>query len=316
MRPERTTLSRFELKRRSSGGDKKADGILTREGYYDDVVTVLRVKKSLLLITTALLSVLAWGWGVGVLVGVLVAFLYGALAQTRAIRWAAQRLYKSIDRQVLLYIPKISPAVRLLSGRPSEKERHQIGSKDELLHMTRQSPGILSTDEKLLLESGLKFGNRLVSEVMTPQSVIETVNKGELLGPLTLDELYKKGHSRLPVIDGDINHIIGILYIQDLLTVTSRKTPTAEEAMEQKVFYIREDQTLQHALSAFLKTHHHLFVVVNEYRETVGVLSLEDVMEAFLGKKIDDEYDEHSDLRVVAERNVKANNTPKSHIDV
>jgi CBS domain containing-hemolysin-like protein len=151
---------------------------------------------------------------------------------------------------------------------------------------------------------------------MTPRSVVDTVAKGELLGPLTLDVLYKTGHSRLPVIDSDIDHVVGILYVQDLLVVGEKKTPTAAEAMDSKVFYIREDQTLQHALGAFLKTRHHLFVVVNEYRETVGVVSLEDVIEALIGTKINDEFDAHDDLRKVAERNPAANNQPKNRTDV
>ena len=86
--------------------------------------------------------------------------------------------------------------------------------------------------------------------------------------------------------------------------------------MEKRVFYIREDQTLQHALNAFIRTHHHLFVVVNEYRETVGVLSLEDVMEALLGHEIVDEFDAHDDLRKVAERNPRKNNQPTGHTNV
>ena len=53
-------------------------------------------------------------------------------------------------------------------------------------------------------------------------------------------------------------------------------------------------------LAAFLKTQHHLFIVVNEFRETVGLLSLEDVIEALLGQKIIDEYDVYGDIRKAA----------------
>lgn len=151
---------------------------------------------------------------------------------------------------------------------------------------------------------------------MTPRAVVDTVNKKDLLGPLTLDTLYKTGHSRLPVMDGDIDHIVGVLHIQDLLKVSVDNTPTAEQAMEQRVYYIREDHTLDRALAAFLRTHHHLFVVINAYRETVGVMTLEDVMEALLGHKIIDEFDAHDNLRAVAARNPHGNNTPKVHTDI
>ncbi len=86
--------------------------------------------------------------------------------------------------------------------------------------------------------------------------------------------------------------------------------------MKSPVYYIKDTQTLQHALAAFLKTHHLLFVVVNEYRETVGVITLEDVLEVLLGQKIMDEFDAHEDLRKVAARNPKSNNLPDKHHNV
>jgi CBS domain containing-hemolysin-like protein len=86
--------------------------------------------------------------------------------------------------------------------------------------------------------------------------------------------------------------------------------------MEKKVYYIHQDQTLDAALAAFLKTRHHLFVVVNGYRETAGLLCLEDVIEALLGRQIIDEFDLHDDLRAVAEREAKHNNRSPHGIDV
>ena len=52
--------------------------------------------------------------------------------------------------------------------------------------------------------------------------------------------------------------------------------------------------------------------MINQYRETVGLLSLEDALEALLGKKINDEFDTHEDLRKVAEHNPRGNNSPKT----
>ena len=78
--------------------------------------------------------------------------------------------------------------------------------------------------------------------------------------------------------------------------------------MEKRVFYINQEQTLDRALAAFIKTRHHLFVVVNGYRETAGILTLEDTIEALLGREIVDEFDVHDDLRVVAARSAKGNN--------
>jgi CBS domain-containing protein len=299
MRPIRSEVSVFELRRRDKAGDTDAARLLMREAAAGDIQTVLRIIAALFLVICVLLSVASFGWLIGSLIAVVIVLEYGALARIGGVQRLAGRLYIAIEPWLFRFV-----------------ESSGVFSKDELLEVVRTSKGVLSADEARRVEQGLYFSEKRVSEVMTPRSVVDTVAKGELLGPLTLDVLYKTGHSRLPVIDSDIDHVVGILYVQDLLVVGEKKTPTAAEAMDSKVFYIREDQTLQHALGAFLKTRHHLFVVVNEYRETVGVVSLEDVIEALIGTKINDEFDAHDDLRKVAERNPAANNQPKNRTDV
>ncbi len=155
-----------------------------------------------------------------------------------------------------------------------------------------------------------------VDSVMTPRSVIDFIKQSEFLGPLVLDELHALGHSRLPVIADDLDHVVGVLHLRDLLSLDVKRSVTAEKAMEKKVYYIREDDTLEHALSAFIRTRHHLFIVINKNRETVGLLTLEDVMESLIGRRIVDEDDIHADLRAVAEREGKHNNAADGHVDL
>jgi CBS domain containing-hemolysin-like protein len=128
------------------------------------------------------------------------------------------------------------------------------------------------------------------------------------LGPLTLDDLHKTGNSKLPVIASDIDHIVGILHLEGLLALDIKRSTTAEKAMEPKVYYIHKDQTLQHALTEFLSTRHYLLIVIDESRQTVGLITLEDVIEALLGRKIVDEFDAHDNLREVASRKPRINN--------
>jgi CBS domain containing-hemolysin-like protein len=163
---------------------------------------------------------------------------------------------------------------------------------------------------------GLQFSSRKVKEIMHPRSKIDSIGAKELLGPLVLDALHKTGHTRFPVVDKDIDHVIGVLHVRDLLSLDTKRSLTAEKAMEPRVFYIHQDQTLHHALMAFLRTYHHLFIVVNDDQETVGILSLEDTIETLIGRKIIDEFDAHSDLRRVARRNLRNTNRPTNREDV
>jgi CBS domain containing-hemolysin-like protein len=314
--PPRQKVSEFELRRRAQGGNAHAKRELALFEHRTDITSILHILTALLLVVTILVSVALFGWLIGVIVAVVIALEYAVVARIPFIVSLGARLYKKTEPYLLGFATKAPGVLRTFRVRAAQVEPFVLSSAEELRHVIDQAGAVLTADQKRLLTHGLTFGDRLVSEVMTPRTVIDSIEAGELLGPIMLDDLHKRGHSRLPVTRGDIDHVVGILYVQDLLTVHQKKSLTAAQAMEPRVFYIREDQTLQHALTAFIRTHHHLFVVVNEYRETVGVLALEDVIEALLGHAIVDEFDAHDDLRAVAARNPQGNNQPKSHTDV
>jgi len=318
VRPLRTSLSLFELERRSQAMNQEAKAILRREQLLPDVLSLQRVMSALLLVVTVLLCVATFAWLFGTLIALVVALEYGAIARLSVVAGQSKKIYERVEQRLLGFIEKHPYIFKLLRNVPQQtQDAHRtIDSREELQHLIAQSGAILSMDEKKMIVHGLSFSDQLVSTVMTPRSVIDSIKKSEFLGPLTLDELHKTGHSRLPVFDGDIDHVIGTLHLQSLLALDIKRSVTAEKAMEPRVFYIREDQTLQHALAAFLRTHHHLFIVVNEFRETVGLLTLEDVIEALLGRKIIDEFDAHDDLRAVALRNPRGNNHPEKREDV
>lgn len=316
--PRGPSLSQFELKRRKKEHDPDASLDLQRETLYQDLVSIQRVKLAALLVVFVLTIVGSLGWVVGSLIAIVVALEYGAIARLPFVRTNAQKLYDKYESVLLGFFMNYRHVTRWVRMVVPEGGEPRIDSKDELEHLINSSHGVLTDDEKAYVTHVLKFDERVVSDVMTPRSVVDTIKKSEVLGPLVLNDLHKTGHSRFPVVDGDIDHVVGVLYLRDLLTLdTNRKhTSLAETAMSKNVFYIHQDQTLAHALAAFLKIHHHLLIVVNEFRETVGILTLEDTIETLLGKKIVDEFDAHDGLRVVAERNPRANNQAEHSKDV
>jgi CBS domain containing-hemolysin-like protein len=176
-----------------------------------------------------------------------------------------------------------------------------IQSKDELLEILRHNADEFDNihkDELKIAESALTFGDKLIGDYMTPLNTVKFIANSELLAPVLLGELHDSGHSRFPVYEGNNQHIVGTLYLKD---ATKPKIPkTANELMRPDVYYINEQSTLDLALNAFLKTKHHLFIVVNEFEDVVGVLSVEDVLEQIIGQPIQDEFDKFDDLRAVA----------------
>lgn len=314
--PRRAILSTFELERRRAQGNETAGDELTREVMLDDVMSLKHVVEALLLVIVVLLSVGAFGAFFGVLVAVVVALVYGRVAKVELIHTWANRLYEQWEPAILRVVASVPRVFKLLRTVTQTVPEVEISSREELEHLVEQAGHILTDNERKLIVNGLTFNEKSVEQIMTPRGVLDTVPRHEVVGPLLLDELHRTGHSRFPVIDTDIDHVVGVLHIKELLTLGDKTTKTAEMAMDSHVYYINQDQTLDHALAAFIKTRHHLFIVVNGYRETAGILTLEDVIEALLGREIVDEFDVHDDLRVVAARNAKSNNNPPQATNV
>ncbi len=318
MQPEPNTISVSELARRAKRAGKEAKAALRRETFLPDVIALLRVKVAILLVVFVLLSVVTFGWVIGIIVAIIIALEYGAIARLGPWHRLSQNLYERIEPGIINLAEKYPLPFSFIRSLPlySGKTTHRIDSREELQQLIDEAGEVLNENERKLIVHALGFKDQRVDSVMTPKNVIDSIKKGEFLGPLVLSELHNLGHSRLPVIGSDINHVVGTLHLKDLLSLDIKQSVTAEKAMEPKVFYIHQEESLEHALAAFLKTHHHLFIVINDERETVGLLTLEDVMEALLGRKIIDEDDNHEDLRSIALRKAADNNMPENHIDV
>jgi CBS domain containing-hemolysin-like protein len=181
---------------------------------------------------------------------------------------------------------------------------------DLLDRQEKQSDSRLSKTELRIAKHSLLFSERLVQSVMTPISVVQTVEDGELVGPVLMGQLYDSGFSRFPVFDKQ-RSVVGILFMKDL-TMT-RDTKTVKQVMHDTVCYVFVGSALDEVLDAFLKTKQHLFIVVDEYEEIVGVISIEDVLEDILGAEIQDEFDKYDDLRAVAARRAITKNKQRHH---
>ena len=308
-------VSDYELARRVEQANEHAVQTATLKQQVPLLESLRYVTVTIVGVT--MVTVLVVGFGVmnGILLGVIGLVLAPIAQRLDFVCTFADRFAGTVQPYALKVVGWLHPVLSWLRERQLGERQARVYSHDELLDIVVHSPGVLSNDQITRLRASLAFDARRVSDVMTPASVIETVAAEDGLGPLVLDQLHKTGHSRFPVIEGDIHHVVGILYMRELVDLRTAKK-SVRTAMDPKVFYVHQDQDLEHALHAFLRTHHHLFIVVNDYRETVGLLSLEDVIEALIGKKIVDEFDRFDDLRAVAESNPRANNQPKKFEDV
>jgi CBS domain-containing protein len=181
----------------------------------------------------------------------------------------------------------------------------------ELVEAQRHQPDSrISEDTLELLLHVLSFGDKVVRECMVPRRSVQAISADVSVSPAMINELHRSGLSRFPVYKGDADEegedpvdFVGTLYLRDLITL--KHTGKVSGVMQSKVYYVHEDHPLEQVLDAFLKTHHHLFIVVNSFEEFVGIITIEDILEQILGCKIVDEFDQYDDLRAVAAHDAK-----------
>ena len=176
----------------------------------------------------------------------------------------------------------------------------KIDKKDDSFSMEQLSQAIEMTDynpsnedEQRILEGIASFGSTEVTQVMTPRIDIFALNNDELFHEI-LPQIIEKGYSRIPVYEESIDNIIGILYIKDLIPFLDRKVFQWTTLLREP-YFIPESKKLDDLLTDFQSNKNHLAVVVDEFGETVGIISLEDIIEEIVGE-IADELDEDDKL--------------------
>jgi CBS domain containing-hemolysin-like protein len=150
--------------------------------------------------------------------------------------------------------------------------------------------GLISRQEGELIESIFEFKDTLVREVMVPRLEIAGVERHAPVEQI-IGLILEKGHSRLPVFDGDIDHVKGILLAKDLLVFWQ----TPEETWDlgrvlRPAYFIPESKKISDLLRDLVERKAQIAIVIDEYGGTAGLITLEDILEEIVGE-IYDEYD-------------------------
>lgn len=294
-----------ELERRSRAGNEDAHRLVQRLQHYDAISSIIFLKTILIFTSMAFLFVLSLGWGLGILSSLVALAVFRPISRLKPVRVIGDQLFMRIEAWLIRSIDLHSWIAWMVRSNGRTKHALKLGSREELQHLIDSSETILTSEEKKIVVNSLSFSDKTVQDVMTPADQIVRVKKSEFLGPLTLDELHKSGHSHLPVVGSDIHHIIGILDLDSLLALDVKRSVTAEKAMDTHVHYIRYDQSLLQTLAALLRTHQQLFIVIDEGRQTKGLVTLGDIIESLVGHRLINEFDGHESIRAVAEHKPK-----------
>jgi len=162
-------------------------------------------------------------------------------------------------------------------------------AEDRLRHLVEGNTD-LEEDEREMIASVIELGEQPVREIMVPRIDIVAASASSTVRDV-LDCIVESGHSRIPIYDGSIDNITGVIYAKDLLKFLRDGQQIAPvQPLAREPSYVPETKKVDELLHEMQQRHVHLAVVVDEYGGTAGLITIEDLIEEIVGE-IQDEYD-------------------------
>jgi CBS domain containing-hemolysin-like protein len=208
------------------------------------------------------------------------------------LQWTLWGLYPLVG---LLHL--LDPVVRRLSG-STRDPGGESDLSDEVLSVVEDHEHAATVDEaqKEMIEAVFEFPTRTAGEIMTPRTDVaglEVEATLEQIKAAILDE----GHSRIPVYEESLDHIVGVLYAKDLIRYLGQPPEAASDGRKfdlrkllREPYMVPESKSVRELLAEFKQRKVHMAIVLDEYGGTAGLVTIEDILEELVGE-IRDEYE-------------------------
>jgi putative hemolysin len=295
-----------ELATQGSGRARTVESLLDRSHHLQS--TMILLDTSAVALASALVTNLAAGrlpsWGVAlvVFVAVVVMLVFGrAVPRALALRLpddvalACARLARVA---VILFAPVtavingIALTIIAILRVPAASPNSALATEEELIQLVREEAGDnrIEEEEVDLVNSIFRFTDTTVRDVMAPRVDMVGVPR-EATVREAVDIALEVGHSRLPVYEGHLDRIVGMVYAKDLLRFVGRANANAPiVAVMRAPIFVPEGKALPELLRELQARRVHIAIVIDEYGGTAGLVTIEDILEEIVGE-IQDEYD-------------------------
>lgn len=184
-------------------------------------------------------------------------------------------------------LQRFFPPPTLRDGVLYEDEVRELASGEEHAHL-------LDREERAMINRVFELGETVVREIMVPRIDMLAVEESMPV-PAVIQLIQSEGHSRLPVYRGQIDNIVGFIYIKDFITHFDRLATLQLRELLRPAYFVPETKRVDELLADMRSRRLYLAIVVDEYGGTAGLVTMEDVIEEVVGE-IHDELDEEQKL--------------------
>ncbi len=295
-----TGANRIKLKKLAEDGDRRASNALALIDDYDKLLTTILVGNNLVNILSSSLCTFIFTGAFGTM-GVVYATVFmlvvilavGEITPKSIAKANAERFAMGMAGPMKAFSLIFSPITWIflkftgtVANYTNDSEEAPTLTEEELRIMVDEieEEGEIEAAESDLIKSAMEFDDKTVEEILTPRVDIIAVDKST-----TMDELkevfLRSGYSRIPVYNNNVDTIVGVVYSKDFYTkyFQAQKDQKITDLIR-RVRFIPESTTVAKALSEIQRSSVQMLVVIDDYGGTVGIVSLEDVLEELVGE--------------------------------
>ena len=166
---------------------------------------------------------------------------------------------------------------------PAKPQKYTPKSLEEFIDVLRRTPKtILSDEDRSRIAAIMSFDSKKVRDLMIEKDKMVFVNHTEILGPLTLDKLYKSGFTNFPVVDNG-GKVKGIIHTEALNALEIKKTDRAEKYLDKEFYYLHMDDSLSFAVEESKRLGAHYFLVLDDKDSLAGFITTQMILDYLLG---------------------------------
>ena len=303
-----STFNRIRIKTLAEKGDKRAALALRISENYDSLISTILIGNNIVNILAASLSTLFFAEiiknnpdlaaTVSTLAITVVVLIFGEITPKTIAKNSPEKFVCFAAPMINILLVIFTPITFVLKkwqnilGRLAKNEDDKGMTEEELISIIEEAEedGGIDEEESTLIKSAIEFGDLEVGDIFTPRIDITAL-------PITTDRAMaaklftESGYSRIPVYDGDLDNIVGILYYKDFYSLPADKDVPITEILK-PVMFVAKAQKVNDLMKELQEKQLHMAVVTDEYGSTAGIVTLEDILEEIVG----DIWDEHDEI--------------------
>ncbi|MEG1994024.1 MAG: hemolysin family protein, partial [Oscillospiraceae bacterium] len=300
------SVNKIRLKNYADNGNKKAETALKIADNYDSTLSTILVGNNVVNIASASVATVlftkligeSYGAAVSTVVMTILVLVFGEVLPKSFAKANAEKISLVIAAPLYFCIVILKPIVVIFvkltefAKKLSKAEAEPSVTEEELKYIIEsiEEEGVLEQEESELVRSALEFDDITVKEILTPRVDIVAVEIDDSIDD-AIEVIKENGYSRMPVYEKSIDKVVGIIRARDILLAKLSGRNLKIRDMIKDCLFIHKNMNISQLLNSFQEKNMHVAIVSDDYGGTMGLVTMEDVLEELVGD-IWDEYDE------------------------